>query len=41
VIPHPFFGFWDGYHWLLAAAAHGSRHAGQIAEIKSHPDFPG
>jgi uncharacterized damage-inducible protein DinB len=40
VIPHPFFGLWDGYHWLLAAGAHGARHAGQIAEIKSHPDFP-
>jgi hypothetical protein len=30
----------DGYQWLLAAAAHTERHAGQILEMKAQPDFP-
>ncbi len=30
----------DGYHWLLAQAAHMQRHTLQILEVKAHPDFP-
>ena len=40
VRPHPIFGPWDGYQWLLAVASHTMRHAGQICEVKAHPDFP-
>jgi hypothetical protein len=40
VRPHPIFGPWDGYQWLLAVASHTMRHAGQICEVKTHPDFP-
>lgn len=40
VRPHPLFGPWDGYQWLLAAASHSARHTGQICEIKADPDFP-
>ena len=39
VRPHPVFGAWDGYHWILAIAAHCARHTGQIREIKTTPDF--
>ena len=39
VIPHPVCGPWDGYHWLLAAAAHSARHTAQICEIKADPSF--
>jgi hypothetical protein len=39
VRPHPIFGAWDGYHWILATAAHCARHIGQIREIKAAPDF--
>jgi hypothetical protein len=39
VRPHPIFGAWDGYHWVLAIAAHCARHTGQIREIKETPDF--
>jgi uncharacterized damage-inducible protein DinB len=41
VYPHPLFGPWDGYQWLLAAAAHSARHTSQIGEVKGSPDFPG
>ncbi len=40
VLPHPVAGPWDGYQWLLAAAAHSARHADQIREIKADPSFP-
>jgi hypothetical protein len=30
----------DGYQWILAAAAHTSRHTGQILEVKAHASFP-
>jgi hypothetical protein len=40
VLPHPAFGPWDGYQWLLAAGSHAARHTGQILEIKSHEGFP-
>ncbi|HMF75093.1 MAG TPA: DinB family protein [Bryobacteraceae bacterium] len=39
VVLHPVLGPWDGYHWLLAAGAHCSRHTGQIREVKADPDF--
>lgn len=29
----------DAYQWLLLIAAHAERHAAQIAEVKSHPDY--
>lgn len=38
--PHPVFGPWDGYQWLLGTAAHTARHLAQIAEVKAHPAFP-
>jgi hypothetical protein len=40
VFPHPLFGPWDGYQWLLAAASHGARHTAQIREVKANPNFP-
>jgi hypothetical protein len=40
VRPHPIFGPWDGYQWLLAVASHTTRHTGQILEVKAHPNFP-
>jgi hypothetical protein len=40
VMPHPLFGPWDGYQWLLAVASHNIRHSGQICQVKAHPDFP-
>lgn len=40
VIPHPFFGPWDGYQWLLAIGAHGRRHTAQLIELRSDPEFP-
>lgn len=40
LVPHPIFGPWDGYQWLLAAAAHSSRHIHQIMEVKTDPNFP-
>ncbi|AXC15125.1 hypothetical protein ACPOL_5881 [Acidisarcina polymorpha] len=39
VIPHPILGPWDGYHWLLATAAHTARHVGQIDEVKADSRF--
>jgi len=40
VLPHPIFGPWDGYQWILAAAGHSARHTGQILEVKADPNFP-
>ena len=37
---HPILGSFDGYQWLLFAALHSERHAAQIDELKTHPDFP-
>ena len=39
-LPHPIFGPWDGYQWLLGTAAHTARHTQQIVEIKAHPEYP-
>jgi hypothetical protein len=39
-MPHPVFGHWDGYQWILAAGAHAARHLAQIREIRSHAAFP-
>ena len=30
----------DGYQWVLAVAAHSTRHTGQILEVKAHSRFP-
>jgi hypothetical protein len=40
VFPHPLFGPWDGYQWMLAAASHGARHTEQIREVKADRNFP-
>jgi len=40
LLPHPMFGLWDGYQWLLATSAHTERHTEQIRELKTHPAFP-
>jgi DinB superfamily len=40
VLPHPVYGPWDGYQWLLAAGAHSARHTDQIGEVKSDTNFP-
>ena len=40
VLPHPIFGAWDGYQWILAAAGHAARHTSQICELKADPKFP-
>jgi hypothetical protein len=40
VWPHPLFGLWDGYQWLLATAAHTERHIQQIREAKADHNFP-
>lgn len=40
VLPHPIFGNWDGYQWLLAAGSHSARHTAQIHELKADPSFP-
>jgi hypothetical protein len=41
VRPHPLFGPWDGYQWLLATGLHTARHNEQIREIKGDVNFPG
>jgi hypothetical protein len=41
VRPHPLFGAWDGYQWLLATGSHTARHIDQIHEIKADIHFPG
>jgi hypothetical protein len=33
-------GMMDAYQWVLAIGAHSNRHTQQIAEVKSHPNFP-
>ncbi len=40
VRPHPLFGPWDGYQWLLAAGLHTERHMEQIREARAHVMFP-
>jgi len=40
VLPHPIFGPWDGYQWILAAGSHCARHTDQILEVKEDPNFP-
>lgn len=40
VRPHPIFGPWDGYQWLLATAAHTSRHTDQIRELQADQNYP-
>lgn len=30
----------DAYQWMLLIAAHAERHAAQINEVKTHPDYP-
>lgn len=40
VAPHPIKGPWDGYQWILAAAAHTARHTDQILEVKADASFP-
>jgi hypothetical protein len=40
VRPHPIFGAWDGYQWLLAVGSHTARHTDQIREVKTDPNFP-
>jgi DinB superfamily len=40
VLPHPLFGPWDGYQWLLATGSHTQRHTEQIHELKADPMFP-
>jgi hypothetical protein len=41
VRPHPLFGPWDGYQWLLATGSHTARHIDQIHEIQANVHFPG
>jgi hypothetical protein len=41
VRPHPLFGPWDGYQWLLATGSHTARHIDQIREIQADVHFPG
>lgn len=31
---------WDGYQWILAAAAHTERHIKQVLEVVADPGFP-
>jgi hypothetical protein len=40
VLPHPIFGPWDGYQWILAAGAHLARHTSQILEVKACAGLP-
>lgn len=30
----------DAYQWMLPMAAHAERHAAQMNEVKTHPDYP-
>ncbi len=39
VAPHPIFGPWDGYQWIMAVAAHTARHTDQIREVKADTRF--
>jgi hypothetical protein len=38
--PHIVLGEIDCYQWLVVLNLHAGRHAQQIEEIKTHPDFP-
>lgn len=40
VVPHPLAGTLDGYQLLMLMAAHPKRHALQVEEIKTDPEFP-
>ena len=40
VVPHPLAGKLDGYQLLTLMAVHPERHALQVEEIKTDPDFP-
>ena len=40
VVPHPMAGKLDGYQLLTLMAVHPERHALQVEEIKTDPDFP-
>lgn len=40
VVPHPHRGMLDGYQWLTLMAVHPERHALQVEEIKTDPEFP-
>jgi hypothetical protein len=40
VIPHPLAGTLDGYQLLTLMAVHPERHALQVEEIKTDPEFP-
>jgi hypothetical protein len=40
VVPHPHRGMLDGYQWLTLMALHPERHALQVEEIKTDPEFP-
>jgi hypothetical protein len=40
VLPHPVYGPWDGYQWLLAVGSHTARHTDQIRERKADRNFP-
>lgn len=39
-LPHPYFGDFDCYQWLLAAGAHCNRHSAQSEIIKISQRFP-
>lgn len=41
VFPHAVFKDLDGCQWLLMISLHSERHAAQIAEVKTHPAYPG
>jgi uncharacterized damage-inducible protein DinB len=38
--PHPMFGHFDCYQWLLAIGGHGERHRAQAEEVMSEAGFP-
>jgi len=40
VVPHPLAGTLDGYQLLTLMAVHPERHALQVEEIKTDPEFP-
>jgi hypothetical protein len=39
-IPHPFYGDFDCYQWLLVIGAHCHRHTTQSEAVKTSPNFP-
>lgn len=38
--PHPFFGAWNMYNWLLFIGKHERRHLAQIEAVLESDDFP-